>query len=53
MIRAIIILLFLFSCSDDLTKNDSVQGIANLILEIDRGDDELYIQGQVLGVFRE
>ena len=44
MIRAIIILLFLFSCSDDLTKNDSVQGIANLIIEIDRSNDELYIQ---------
>jgi len=43
MIR-LLFLLFLLSCSNELVKNNSIQWVDNVIVQIDRANDELYIQ---------
>jgi len=43
MIR-LLFLLFLLSCSNELVNNSSIQWVDNVIVQIDRANDELYIQ---------
>ena len=43
----LLFLLFLLSCSDDLVNNDSTVSIKNLIVEVDRSTNELYMQVEV------
>ena len=44
MRRLFFILVFLFSCSDELTNTNTMSSIENLIVDINRQDNELYIQ---------
>ena len=48
MIR-LLFLLFLVGCSDDLVNNDLIEPIKNLIVQIDRPNNELYIQVEASG----
>ena len=44
MYRLFFILFFLFSCSDELTNTNTTSSIENLIVDINREDNELNIQ---------
>jgi len=45
----LLFLLFLMHCSDDLLENDYAESIKNLIVQIDRSNNELYIQVELSG----
>ena len=40
----LLLLLLLFSCSDEITKSDSMDAVKNLIVNIDRTNNEIYVQ---------
>ena len=44
--RRFFLLILLLSCSDELVNNDSITWIKNLIVNINRCDNELYIQAE-------
>ena len=43
MIR-LFLLFLLFSCSDDIMQNNSINAVQNLIINLDRTSNEIYIQ---------
>ena len=48
MYRLFFLLIFLFSCSDDSINNNQIIWIKNLVINIDRLDNELYIQAEAI-----
>jgi hypothetical protein len=40
----LLLLLLLFSCSDEITKSDSMDVVKNLIVNVDRTNNEIYVQ---------
>ena len=44
MHRLLFLLILLFNCSDQLITNDSIEWIKDLTVDINRLDNELYIQ---------
>ena len=44
--RNFFLLILLLSCSEELVNNDSITWIRNLIVKVNRSDNELYIQAE-------